>query len=273
MNRKLPGTLGVCALLFGASSLGIANAADLAYRAPPRAVGGCASANWNGFYVGINAGDAMHRSTLSDQGNAFAEQFGSSVGTQTDTTNGGFVGGTVGYNFQRCLTFVGIEADWDWSRFGTSYAVNPTITGSNWLISDNMKQFGTVRGRTGVALESLLLYVTAGAAWANINHAVAANPVVFGGPAFTPIGFNDTTTQWGWAAGAGAEWSFTPNLSLKSEVLVLGFKDQTHVINFLPRFGPHVFPLNNFTSSDEIFVFKTGLNWRFGGGPGVFGPW
>ena len=174
----------------------------------------------------------MHRSTLSDQGNAFAEQFGSSVGTQTDTTNGGFVGGTVGYNFQRCLTFVGIEADWDWSRFGTSYAVNPTITGSNWLISDNMKQFGTVRGRTGVALESLLLYVT-----------------------------------------AGAEWSFTPNLSLKSEVLVLGFKDQTHVINFLPRFGPHVFPLNNFTSSDEIFVFKTGLNWRFGGGPGVLGLW
>ena len=126
MNRKLPGTLGVCALLFGASSLGIANAADLAYRAPPRAVGGCASANWNGFYVGINAGDTMHRSTLSDQGNAFAEQFGSSVGThrydewRIRRWDGGLQFSTVPY-VCRHRSRLGLEQVWHQLRGKSDY--------------------------------------------------------------------------------------------------------------------------------------------------------
>ncbi|MGB6535546.1 MAG: outer membrane beta-barrel protein [Xanthobacteraceae bacterium] len=251
------------AALMAVATGGSAAAADISvpYKAPPPS--GCASANWNGFYVGINGGGAMDRSTLTDLGNAVVAFNGSAVGTQTVTASGGFVGGTAGYNFQRCLTFWGIEADWDWSSLRNSYGVNPIAIGNdNYTVSDNTNWFGTARFRTGVALENLLLYVTGGAAWANINHAVAPNPAVFPVGSL-PIGFNDTVDQWGWAAGAGAEWSFTSNLSLKSEVLVLGFPDQSHVIDFSPRYGAG--QLDNFKSSDEIFVFRTGLNWRFGG--------
>jgi outer membrane immunogenic protein len=268
MTRKLLGALGVSVVLFGAS-LGTANAADLTYKAPPD---GCASANWNGFYVGINGGYAMQRSTLSDQGNADALAVESEVGTQADTTSGGLIGGTAGYNFQQCLTFWGIEADWDWSSLRDSYEVNLARTGYNWSLSDNTDWFGTLRGRTGVAIENLLLYVTGGAAWADINNAATPNPAVFG--ARIPVGYNDTAVQWGWAAGAGAEWSLTSHLSLKAEALVLGFPDKTHVINYTPEFAPIGLPggPDFLRSSDQIFVFRTGLNWRFGGGPGL-GLW
>jgi outer membrane immunogenic protein len=109
-----------------------------------------------------------------------------------------------------------------------------------------------------------LLYVTGGLAYANINHSIAANPAVFG--ARLPVGFDDTTTQWGWVLGAGAEWALTSNLSIKSEALVLGFADQNHTVNF--AFAPPIANTDQFKSSDQIFVFKTGLNWRFGGGSG-----
>jgi outer membrane immunogenic protein len=262
------------AALLAAATGGSAIAADISvpYKAPPP---GCASANWNGFYVGINGGYAMQRSTLSDQGNADALAVESEVGTQADTTSGGLIGGTAGYNFQQCLTFWGIEADWDWSSLRNSYGVNQTVAGNNWTISDNTNWFGTARLRTGVAIENLLLYVTGGAAWADINHAATPNPAVFG--ARIPVGYDDTAVQLGWAAGAGAEWSLTSHLSLKAEALVLGFPDKTHVINYTPEFAPLAMPgfpggPDFLRSSDQIFVFRTGLNWRFGGGPGT-GLW
>ena len=70
-------------------------------------------------------------------------------------------------------------------------------TGNNWL--------ATARGRAGYAADRVLLYLTAGGAFANVQ-----------------TNFNGVTTthtQSGWTAGGGIEWAFTDNWTAKVEYL------------------------------------------------------
>ena len=63
----------------------------------------------------------------------------------------------------------------------------------------------TARGRAGYAADRVLLYLTAGGAFANVQ-----------------TNFNGTTTshtQSGWTAGGGIEWAFADNWTAKVEYL------------------------------------------------------
>lgn len=166
---------------------------------------------------------------------------------------------------QKCLTVWGIEADWDWTSLKKSYGVTQAFApaaGFDYTNSNQMKWFGTIRGRVGIAVENLLLFVTSGLAFAKVNHSITANTVAFPAGA-TPVGFDDTDTRWGWVIGAGAEWALTNNLSLRSDVLYARFQEKTHTVNFAPLLGPG--QSNSFRSLDEVVMIRTGLNWRFGG--------
>ena len=135
--------------------------------------------------------------------------FGSSQWTDTVTrastnkfsTNGGMIGGTVGYNLQLSTFVVGLEGDIDWSGNKGSTTINcvTTCTTSNpWL--------GTARGRIGYAFDRFLPYVTAGAA--------------FGGVKGSVLGFGSfSQTKVGWTAGAGLEYAFVDNWTAKLEYL------------------------------------------------------
>ena len=75
-----------------------------------------------------------------------------------------------------------------------------------------MRWFGTVRARTGVVVDNLLLYVTGGFAYARFNNVLT----VFEDAPATAVAFANSRTRWGWTAGVGTEWAFAPNWSLKS---------------------------------------------------------
>ncbi|MGB7694274.1 MAG: hypothetical protein WBM12_15540, partial [Pseudolabrys sp.] len=76
--------------------------------------------------------------------------------------------------------------------------------------------FGAVRGRTGLVVDDLLLYVTGGVAYAKFyNRPISPNA--------TQV-FQHSRTPWGFVVGAGTEWSFAPNWSLVSEFLYMGFE-------------------------------------------------
>src|ERR1700691_851411 len=107
--------------------------------------------NWGGVYIGINGGYG----------------FGSSDWSATGTSTGNFniqaavVGGTCGANFQSGQFVFGIEGDGDWSNIkgsaSTTNAVCPGCTTANtWL--------ATLRARTGVAWDRVLIFATAGGA-------------------------------------------------------------------------------------------------------------
>ena len=182
-------------LLAGAGVLAmasLANAADLPRQMYSKAPPPMAAPyyNWTGFYIGINGGGAWGTSTWDSTGSF--------------DVSGGMIGGTVGYNWQTGPWVFGVEGDVDWASVsGSTTVVGCTATGAcntenTWL--------GTARGRVGYAFDRFMPYITGGAA--------------FGGVDATHSGFTGgSSTQVGWAAGAGLEFAVVNNVTAKVEYL------------------------------------------------------
>ena len=160
----------------------------------------------------------------------------------------------------RGTALFGVEADYSWASINNEVfeTVFPAI-GAPWFsASSKLNGFGTLRTRTGIIVDNLLLYVTGGLAYAKFERSAAV-----GIPGFTFESFENSKTRWGWTLGIGTEWAMWGNWSLKSEVLYARFeKDETTF--FSPNFGTTF----RFDRQDEIWVSRIGLNYRFGG----YGP-
>jgi outer membrane immunogenic protein len=201
------------AIVFSGLLSGAALAADLPQPyipPPPRAPAAYVPVvvpvyNWNGFYVGLNGGYGFGDSNWTNP------TTGDSTGNFD--LSGGLAGGQIGWNYQMGQFVFGIEGDMDWSGIkGTSNA--PGITGcvgcqtsNNWL--------STVRARFGFAWDRVLVYGTAGGAFGDVK---ATTPLAFGG-------MSQTSTEAGWAAGAGVEVGITENITGRVEYLFVDLAD------------------------------------------------
>ena len=189
-------------------------------------------ANFGGFYLGGNLGWAYHDHTWSDRDawakNATSTRLPSSV----NGTEGGWTGGVQGgYNFQRGCAVFGYEADWNWTNVSQT-KVNtdgqPGAALDTLSISSELNSFGTMRTRTGVVVDSVLLYVTGGLAYAHFKSAWKVQDI---GVAVPTESFGVSDMRWGWAAGVGTEMSLWNNVSIKSEALYLKFEEQGSSFN------------------------------------------
>jgi outer membrane immunogenic protein len=162
----------------------------------------------------------------------------------------GFSGGVqVGYNWQRCNTLVGVEADWSWADLDANTRVGflgfPVAT-----MTTTLNNFGTIRGRAGLVMDNLLLYVTGGLAFADVDFRVTNNLFV------ETASFSEK--RWGWTAGFGTEWALWDRVSLKSEVLYVSLGDENYT--FASALGPTF----SFKSDDSFWVTRFGVNIKFG---------
>jgi outer membrane immunogenic protein len=187
MKKILLAGVGVLAL-----GIASASAADIvrprpapapapAYVAPPF--------TWTGFYVGINGGYGWGNSNFS-----------SPFSSGSFDTNGGLVGGTLGYNWQAGQVVFGLEGDLDWSGMsgsGSCGGLNCEVN-NDWL--------GTFRGRLGYAMGTFMPYVTGGLAVGNIDTSIAG------------VGTGDDTRT-GWTLGGGIEANISGPWSAKLEYL------------------------------------------------------
>jgi outer membrane immunogenic protein len=224
MMRFLSGFAGVT--LASAIAIVSANAADM-YRAP-EGVGGYKDgpvyvAPWAGFYVGVNGGYGWSPDdkdiTLYNEGKVFH--------VPGHTSDGGFGGGQIGYNWQPLSgggykdgpvlgNFVfGVEADIQGSGIGDNYTARIREFNDFANVKADLDYFGTVRGRVGYAVDATLLYFTGGFAYGGINTAVS-NPT-------GTLKNNETLT--GYVLGGGIEHKFTPSLSFKVEYQYIDLGD------------------------------------------------
>jgi outer membrane immunogenic protein len=298
------------AALFACAALDSAGAADLPPAAPPSVkapvVAPVPAWSWTGCYVGINGGGArgQNRADLSPAGlylspvgatpppNAtgtgdFASDIAALSNSYSMASNGWEAGGQVGCNAQWGMAVLGLEGDWQWTNTATSadasYAAFPNV--GNPLFTDaahtehvdvTQRWFATARVRAGFTpWERVLIYGTAGVAWANftsntaVTFATAANPFTAAFSGATHVG-SVSTNQLGWVVGGGIEWALTNNWSVKAEYLYLrfdGFAYASPLVAASAPFAPGYAWNTSITPHEQ--VARIGVNYKFDWGPVV----
>lgn len=253
MSRDRFGFLLSANILAG-SVLAVAPAlgADLAAREYPKAPAIVSPVyDWSGFYVGANVGGTWDSGTTTS-----TALNGTFVSSGAANNSGVIGGGQIGYNYMLSPNFVaGIEADVD----GTSLSGSVLSTDGSNRHTTRLDEFGTVRGRAGIAQDNWLFYGTGGYAWSEGSAtrtqlaAVTSMPPI---PAAAGTVETSSNTRNGWVAGAGVEWGITQNWTARIEYLYLDLGSVTSV-----------FPISNRqeTSSLTMSVARFGVNYKFGG--------
>ena len=180
-------------------------AADLGARTYTKAAPIVASTfNWSGFYMGADAGYAFGGSS-----SGVAIDIAGLLPLSYDANlKGGLGGGFVGYNYQMQQFVIGVEADWQAASLrgttGPGFVTNDggTVFGP-YVETSKVKDYGSLRGRLGVAFDRLFVFGTAGWAWGSFSTTYSSQGVPF----FT----NDHRAMDGWSVGAGLEYALLNN--------------------------------------------------------------
>jgi outer membrane immunogenic protein len=216
---------------------GLANAADLAFKAPPPVY----IPTWTGCYIGGHAGYGMANST--SQYSAIEQiELGLSGEYNESYNNKGFVGGgQVGCQYQTGTFLWGLEGDWSsfsnsssYNHAGSFSEIDDEFTGSASVNQSlSYSSLWSVRGRFGIIASDVFhFYGTAGIGGARANYTASASfreneeclgigiCSVAGG---TTVSMNPT----GIVFGAGAEWKIWPNFVVGAEYLHYAFNSST----------------------------------------------
>ncbi len=209
--------------------------------------------NWNGPYVGVNAGYYWVHQDWFDVDSWFNGQ------TITTRPDGGAVGGTVGYNYVLNGLLLGLEADLDWLsvtaqnrvnnltyRVGTtstststststdfygntttttttSTTSNPPATTSVKLKSD-WPWAGSLRARAGVPFDRGLVYLTAGVAlaeWTDKWTDTSACPTGW------TCSYSKSGVTPGGLFGGGVEYALTDHLLVGTSINWVEYQTRT----------------------------------------------
>jgi outer membrane immunogenic protein len=251
--KKLLTGVAVAAAIAGTGS---ALAADIPVRAPPPPPPVVAPVyySWTGCYIGGNIGAARLR------GDGWTDnRFGLSLGGDD---GGRFIGGgQIGCNYQFDRFVIGGEWDADWTaRRDVNFAtfvpgagnIVATGSGSGWV--------STLAARFGVTFNRVLLYGKAGVGWVGANGDVTVSNLTTGDAIVLSGGGSRT----GWVLGAGLEWAFYENWSVKFEY---DYLKRSGSDTFFVPLGARFLPGDTFNTGDRnLQMIKLGVNYRFNWG-------
>jgi len=232
---------GIAATMFCVAP---ANAADMpvkaqVYKTAPPVM------SWTGCYIGANAGGGWGNSSWTD-----VSPPGPSANIGDPNFSGALGGAQIGCNYQSGVWVFSVEGMWDFANL-TGNVPNP-------LNSQNIEQtktdwLGTATARLGYAVDRSLLYVKGGAAWVHDDR-TRINPA-------NSFDFHDARTSVGWTAGAGAEYMFAPQWSVKLEY---NYIDLGNINDTLTCRGVGCPVGSDFlTIRERIHLVLVGLNYRF----------
>jgi outer membrane immunogenic protein len=239
--RKLLNAICLAAAL-SAMSL-TANAADLSLAPPP-----APPFSWTGLYIGGNLGGAWAQSDVTDAmlGLNFAN----------GSSNGRFLGGAqAGLNYQIGNLVLGVEGDFDWivTNNTDNGVIIPGI--GSIVATANDTWISTVAARFGVAADHWLFYGKAGGGWVGNNGFTITNTATG-----ESIAVANGGTSAGWLAGAGFEWAFADNWTVKLEYDYLAVSTRTYTMPATADFLAG----DTFTTADRNFqTVKVGINYLF----------
>jgi outer membrane immunogenic protein len=202
--------------------------------------------NWTGFYIGADGGYGWGTSN-----GTLTNAAGASLAPYSYNVNGPIAGGFIGGNYQINQFVIGLEGDWQWADLtGNGGSIASLGAGGPFAISTTVNDYGSIRGRLGVAFDRFLVFGTGGWAWGNFSTSYVNGAVALGS-----VGGNSSN---GWTAGGGVEYAFTDNILGRIEYRYtnLGSASGSPALGFAEA-G------NNVTINDV----RAGIAYKFGGGP------
>lgn len=165
---------------------------------------------WTGFYGGINLGGNFSSAELHSSHLGFVNPDGT---CNVDSSISSFFPGVqIGYLHQyESNVVLGVEGDFTYNTQDRTNITCPCPT--NFAATDRFsvknKLQGSLRGRLGYALDhNLLPFISVGVSFADMGIKYDNE----GGDVY-----DKSATQVGWLAGAGLEWGFSDNLSVRAE--------------------------------------------------------
>lgn len=200
----------LAAILLAASSAA-SFAADAVTTTDPTPLPVASTYNWSGAYVGAAAGYVA--------GGRIDHHYVPESTLDYDyhyKPKGGFGGIFGGYNLQlNGGVVIGVEGDINWGDVKGSGA-----TSSPYTSTTKLDWNGSVRGRLGYAIDRFMIYGTGGVAFSHFrfDEYSSGNPYGHGSKGLT-----------GWTLGAGAEYAFTDNWTLRGEYRYTRYSHQQFV--------------------------------------------
>jgi outer membrane immunogenic protein len=247
----------VASIAFSVLGTALAGAADMPIKAAPPPPLLPPPFAWTGFYVGGNIGGAWTNNTWTDQ------FFGTNFNNNND--NGRFIGGgQVGVNWQVGQFVIGGEWDFDWASSNSNNNVGVIIPGVGNIVvaNNNNRWITTVAARFGWAVDHWLFYGKVGGGWVDNNNFTITN--LNTGASFTCGTFTTLTNcgdnTGGWLVGAGVEYAFANNWTVKAEYDYLGLGNRTVIV---PAAAGFLVGDTFTTNNRNVQMFKVGFNYLF----------
>ncbi|MGH1349524.1 MAG: outer membrane protein [Methyloligellaceae bacterium] len=159
------------------------------------------------------------------------------ISSYDSSTKDGALGGVhAGYNIQRGSLVFGVEGDYTkttseintlsgYSIVDVSHRRDKVLAAGTRETNTEIDSIATIRGRLGWAKDKTLLYVTGGAAWAELDSTETINYKRRGKRRLTETNSSSENVM-GYVIGAGAEHMIAQGFSLKGEVLHYDFDDK-----------------------------------------------
>ncbi len=238
--------------------------------------------HWEGLYVGTHAGYGLSgaKASYADSADTRSLIAGGALPQGYDV-GGIFVGGAqLGYNFRLGSLIMGAEGDVSLGSVGKSSSVmiNPGfvripsldvvyVNGVPWDSRSSMRLNGisSLRGRVGLTNERLMVFATAGIAFANAKTSgdIIQSDVFTGDVLRKWTGGNSENVS-GYVIGAGAEYAFEKKWRIRWEVLRYDFGTMKDTLEPLPTNVSD----GNFTSVHrstnlDVTVVRGGLSYKF----------
>jgi outer membrane immunogenic protein len=213
--------------------------------------------SWTGCYIGGFVGGAWGGDVTVTDLNGYIPPLGHAFSHDLDS---GFIGGgTLGCNWQPVGSpfVVGIEGELGFLNLEGS-ALDPLDPRLPQNLTSTTKigdWYGMITGRLGVTWDRTLLYVKGGVAFVDVENTIA-DPLPAGSGLLATSSNGEAT----WTVGAGIEWAFAPQWSVKAEYMFIGLDGNDQACGALAVAG--TFCWNH--DVDGIHTAKVGMNWRWG---------
>jgi outer membrane immunogenic protein len=245
MHRYTSLAFAAAVLLMMMAPENTAVAADMAVKAPRVAP---IMYNWNGCYVGANAGGGWSRMDTERVQTDGAVPAPANYGRETDS---GFVGGAQGgcdFMAGKDLVF-GVQGMFDFGSVNGRHSLTdiPALSEKN-----NLRYAATATGRIGYLWTPQFLgYAKGGVAFLRNRNQV-----------FTPAGALTEASNFtlpGMTAGVGGEWMFAPNWSVFAEWNYMWIEDKSgQYFTPNPGFGGETLNVKQVAQTAVV-----GVNYRF----------